>query len=199
MRNTTMSFVEVLKEECKSLSSKGLPVSLNDGIVEKYIDDCSQTYDLYRLRFMTSGVTSLDRHKIASILVLEAIANDLIKTDESIIPEGMISIGQEKVVIRCALYYIQREFNQLIEGHSFEKMDRFILPTAFSPQTKYIDTMCRIQLHSKKFYNKTEYLQIALMDLADRFFLLEYISILLFYGEKKADEVFEFLHSLHDH
>lgn len=193
MKKTTEQFWNALEREClKNYSAELLPLYLVKAEKEKYLQQCDDRYGEYKRKFMKPEVENLDRHKVAAIMVGEGIARNIICCDSSF--GNQIFIGQEKILLTCAFQYIIREFNSIIKNSGFERMKYFVLPEAFSCGTKYIDIMCRNLVYTKKtkvFADPEIALNIE-MELAEKFFLLEYIAISAVYKEK-AEEVYAFL------
>lgn len=73
-------------------------------------------------------------------------------------------------------------------------MKEFVLPNAFSCETKYIDIMCRNLMYTKEAGTLTdpEHALTVEMELAEKFFLLEYIAISSIYQDKAGD-IYHFL------
>lgn len=194
MRKTTEQFWNAIARACReSYSAEYLPLCLMKELKEKYLKQCDDQYNNYKAKFMKSEVENLDRHKVAAILVVEGIALNIIRCDK--IPADQIFIGQEKILLTCALRYLMRDFNNIISNSGFERMKQFVLPEAFSCETKYIDVMCRNLLYTQKAgtFTDPEFALNIEMELAEKFFLLEYISIGATY-RNKAGEVYSFLH-----
>ncbi len=193
MRKTTKQFWNAIaKEYRESYSAEHLPLYLMEQLKDDYFQRCDDKYNNYKEKFMKSEVKNLDRHKVAAILVVEGIALNLIRCDT--IPENQIFIGQEKILLRCAFRYIMREFNSIIRKSNLESMQNFVLPEAFSCETKYIDIMCRNLMYTKEsgILTDSKNALTVEMELAEKFFLLEYIAIRSIYRDK-AEDIYRFL------
>lgn len=201
MKPTAEQFWNSLEEECKRIDSQNLDIK--KAKKDDYVRRCEERYIQYRTRFMKDDVKTLDRHKVAAILAIEGVASELITCSN--VPNGEVFIGQEKIIFTNALRFILQEFNKIITQKGFSKMTQFLLPDAFSCDTAYIDILCRMQYHIKSWYtsssssdgkrgycNPDEAL-LWEMDLAEQFYLLEYISIDLFYGHEMAAEIYKSL------
>lgn len=73
-------------------------------------------------------------------------------------------------------------------------MQNFVLPEAFSCETKYIDIMCRNLMYTKEsgILTDSKNALTVEMELAEKFFLLEYIAIRSIYRDK-AEDIYRFL------
>lgn len=192
MRKTTEKFWNAIVREYRESYSTYQQLRLKKELKDKYLDQCDGQYNRYKAKFMKPEVENLDRHKVAAILVVEGIALNLICCDD--IPAGRIFIGQEKILLSCAFQYIRRDFNSIIRHSSFDPMKEFVLPNAFSCETKYIDIMCRNLMYTKEAGTLTdpEHALTVEMELAEKFFLLEYIAISSIYQDKAGD-IYHFL------
>lgn len=196
MRKTTEQFWDAIARGCReNYSTEYLPLYLMEDLKGKYFSQCDDQYNNYKTKFMKPEVKNLDRHKVAAILVVEGISLNIIHCDK--IPEEQVFIGQEKILLTYALRYIMRDFNNIISGSGFEHMKQFVLPEAFSCKTKYIDIMCRNLIYARKagMLANSEFSLNIEMELAEKFFLLEYIAINVAYQDK-AKDIYGFLHQL---
>lgn len=204
MRSTVEIFWDALERERARLNSSQLPLVLNEEMKENYINRCDTVYKTYKERFMQPSVRNLDRHKVAAILVVEGASLNLICLDKD--DGGKIFLGTERVLLTCALAYLLDQFNFLLDGGGvegaakadFPRMAEFRQPGAFACDTKYVDIMSRnlhYTLPHLKLFESESALDVHLnvvRELAEKFFLLEYISIAEFY-KSKAEKVYTFL------
>lgn len=196
MRKTTNQFWNAVAREYRAnKGAENLKLCLMEKLKDEYLRRCDERYRIYKEKFMKPGVKNLDRHKVASILAVEGIALNLIRCEQ--VPEDQIFIGQEKILLKCALQFIIREFNSIIRTSQFASMQKFVLPEAFSCDTQYIDIMCRNLMYIKesKLLDDPEHVLMVEMELAEKFFLLEYIAIRSSYRDK-AEDVYRFLHQV---
>lgn len=190
MKSTTLAFWELVNTQCMSLSSGEHAIYLDDSVKNQYIAACDDAYKLCKQRDMHSDVRNLDRHKVASILVTEGLNLEIIKRKDKKCAdtENEWFIASQKVLLICAISYLAQEVNALIRDAktTIKPMRRFILPKAFSCQTYYIDIMCRL------LRREMEAGRLSFLLLSNDFFLLEYIAIVSYYGDR-AEEVYEIL------
>lgn len=190
MKSTTMAFWKLISEWCNVLSEGENSLIIDSSVQKEYIAKCDEAYDYCKSHNMKKGVQHLDRHKIASILVLEGFKLDVVKRKDgkNADNEKQIFIGQEKVLFACAINYLAQQINLAIKKsqNDIKPMRNFPLPQAFSCNTGYDDITCRLLHYGKE--NGT----LSVLDLADKFFLLEYIAIISYYGDS-ATQVFSLL------
>ena len=184
MKATTNVFWNAVSRKCKELSTQDDVLLLDESLKDAYLESCDAAYKKCKEENMHEGVENLDRHKVVAILVIQGLALDIVKRKgiNDVDTEKDIFIGKEKALLICAISYIAQQINKAIdESHeAIDTMSRFILPKAFSCKTNYIDIMCRLLHYGKQGHTLT------ILDLADHFFLLEYIAISECYGDKAA-------------
>lgn len=190
MKSTTMEFWKLISAWCNQLSKGSNALIVNSALKGQYVARCDIAYKSCMEHNMKNGVHNLDRHKIAAILVIEALELDVIqrKDGKNVDNEKQIFIGQEKVLLACAINFLAHQINAEIKKQkvNLKVMNEFPLPKAFSCSTRYDDITCRLLHYGKE--NGT----LSLLDLADKFFLLEYIAISEYYKED-ASAVFSLL------
>lgn len=190
MKSTTKAFWSAVSQQCDQLSTKTDHIYMDLSLRDKYIAACDSAYQKCKDENMNKNVQNLDRHKVAAILVTQGLALDIVKRKDgnNVDTDETIFIGKEKAILSCAISYIAQQINIIIKnsGKTLDTISRFILPKAFSCQTDYIDIMCRL-LHYGKKENT-----LSVLDLADHFFLLEYIAISEYYQDK-AHEIYQLL------
>lgn len=190
MKSTTKAFWKLVSEWCAELSKGENALFLDGTTKNEYITNCDNAYDFCKTHNMKKGVRNLDRHKIASILVIEAIKLGIVKRKDGKNADNdrQIFIGVEKVLFACAINYLAQQVNLEIrkDKKDIPVMQNFPLPMALSCSTGYDDITCRLLHYGNE--NNT----LSILDLADKFFLLEYIAINTYYGTR-ADEVFSLL------
>lgn len=189
MRETTDRYWELASQQCNILSSNGTVLSMDDSVKNRYEEECSEIYNYCKRHIMKKDVENLDRHKVAAILVAKGLELDIVKWDTCAPPsDGMLFIGAEKLLLVCAVHYLAQQINELIKasGTSVQPMKIFILPKVFSCNFLYIDILSRL-LHTSK-----EEKTLSVLELADKFFLMEYIAILDYY-KANANIVFDIL------
>jgi len=190
MKTTTKAFWSAVSQQCGQLSTETDHIYIDASLKDGYIVACDVEYKKCKDENMNKSVQNLDRHKVAAILVIQGLTLDIVKRKDGneADTEEKIFIGKEKAILSCAISYLAQQINIIIRnsGRSFDLINRFILPTAFSCQTDYIDIMCRLLHYGKKQST------LSVLDLADHFFLLEYIAIAEYYREN-AHEVYALL------
>lgn len=177
MDNTVKSYFNVVKQYCDVLNSSGLNINFYETKEDDYIEMVNNKYKYYKNNYLKEDVEYLDRHKMAAILVVCGIKCKIIDSGETgkTIEEGKIDICTQKLLLLAAFDYLLEIINLKLESKeadSIEKINDISFPEAFTCSTPFIDILSRTLYYAEKNYVLNE------MELAEKFFLLEYISIL---------------------
>lgn len=182
MTKTIKSFWDLLEEYCTILNDKGFQIVLHKEKYEEYKKAVQSRYEKYKTDYMVvSKVENLDRHKTAAILVTQGLDQHIIGTSNKV-KDGQIDIGAQKVLLLCAFDYMLAMINYIIRerNSSLEPIKSFCYPQAWACKTNYIDIISRSLYYAQKDYKLND------MELAEKFFLLEYITVLKTCGENAA-------------
>ena len=118
MKSTTKAFWKLVSEWCAELSEGENALLLDGAKKNEYITNCDNAYDFCKTHNMKKGVRNLDRHKIASILVIEAIKLGIVKRKDGKNADNdrQIFIGVENVLFGCAINYLAQQVNLEIKS-----------------------------------------------------------------------------------
>ena len=129
-------------------------------------------YTSIKDRYMAPEVKELDRHKVAAVMIVSSIKANAITLDDKLSRKYKF-LGLEMIATEVAMAWmlsgLQRkiqdvELPDIIEGYS--------MPTAFACDTSYFDIFCR------NLYYAKENNVLNPLDIAEKLFLLEYITLL---------------------
>ncbi len=121
--------------------------------------------------YMDETVENLDRHKIAALIIISLLETNAISYEG--LNGDQIFIGSELLALKVGLAYMMGELNKKLAAKGIKHtIKKFYFPNAQSCPTSYIEIICR-----NLYYTKTDY-NFNPLDLADRLFLLEYITLL---------------------
>lgn len=130
-------------------------------------------YDVMN-RFMKEDTYALDSHKQAAILTICCLEANVIEhniTDD----KEQISIVPQMIAVNVALSYMKNCLNETLKEKGIDKkIDRYYLPIAFACDTPYQEVICRILYHEQ--HEKD--MSFNVLELSDRYFLVEYITLL---------------------
>ncbi len=188
MDNTIKSYFNVVEQYCEALNSSGLNIIFYSEKKDEYIKSVNDKYLDYKSKYLKDEVEYLDRHKMAAILVVCGIECKIIDSGEigKEIEDDKIDICIQKILLLAAFDYLLEIMNLKIEQQnddSIKKIDSISFPSAFTCPTPFIDILSRTLYYAEKNYKLNE------MELAEKLFLLEYISILKDYPNE-SDKYF---------
>lgn len=189
MKKSIDSYWKLVSAYCDVLKKSGCDVTFDTTKCELYKKTVEHHYKEYKEKYMdVAAVEHLDRHKIAAVFVASGLECDIIKQSDSV-KEGSIYIGAQKILLLAAFDYLLAKMNEILKkNNSFLKpMETMHFPNPWSCETNYVDVFSR-----SLYYEKRESGKVNIMELAEKFFLLEYISIQDCYKEN-AGNVFEAL------
>ncbi len=168
-----------IEEECDRWPS--LEIRTDIDAENAYADYFTKNYQIIQNNFMSSDTDSLDIHKQAAILVISVLEAQVIKQDSDC-NEDQIPIGPYVVALNVALSLLEHDIkDRLIETKYGDKQPSISMPIAFACDTPYFEIMCRMLYHEDPTQNKDtdwKLLRYNILEWADRFYLLEYITVL---------------------
>ncbi len=123
-------------------------------------------------RFMNESTEVLDSHKQAAILTISLLESEAISCR---CKENEINIAPYIIAIDLGLSYMNECLQSCLKKKNIAYKDiHYILPQAIACDTPYIEIMSRLL-----YYEQTEKdMSFNILELADRYFLLEYITLL---------------------
>lgn len=130
-----------------------------------------KTYNEIKEKYMQKNVKSLDRHKVAAIIIF-TILNENIITSKKELQNDTIFLGAEMISISIGLSYMQRALNDVLRKLDVPKtINGYHMPAAFACETSYFDIFAR-----NLYFSKRDYV-LNPLDIADKLFLLEYLTL----------------------
>lgn len=124
-------------------------------------------------RFMVEETTALDSHKQAALLTICCLESNII--EHPLDNDDEISIIPQIIAINAGLSFMLRCLNNLLEKKKIKKqIEQYYFPVAIACDTPYLEIMCRILYHEQHEQD----MDFNVLELADRFFLIEYINLL---------------------
>ena len=171
-----------LKEQTKFFEGKYEGISFVDTKKERFCEEYKNIYEEFKKNYM--GQTSseerneLDPHKQAAILVISSLKVGAVQHK---VNEGEISILPQLVAINVALSFMNDELNKRLEEKNIcVTIKQYKLPIAIACDTPYAEVMARI-LYREQYNDEIKDIVKAnfnLLELAENFYLLEYINLL---------------------
>lgn len=133
---------------------------------EKFI----RSYNEIIKKFMEPSVKTLDRHKVAALIMVSILEADAISYEN--LDDDCVFIGAELLALKVGLAYMVEKLNEKLASRGIsQKIEEFEFPDAQSCATPYMEIICRNLYYAKEYYILNP------LDLADRLFLIEYIAL----------------------
>lgn len=159
-----------------SLVRKSASVCQNEELVvfhdrsKEFTSSYVEQYKNILENYMKHKKESLDRHKVAAIVIIAVIKAKVLTPQKS----SDKFTGNYALAVDAALNYMLDEVNEILKQEDQQQLEGYVFPTATTCNTEYY----------KIFYRNLYYIdtnpdwRLNPLDIADRLFLLEYITLL---------------------
>lgn len=138
-----------------------------------FINIFTEKYEEIMHRFMKSETNALDSHKQAALLTISCLEANVIEHDLK--NQNQISIIPQIIALNVGLSYMKNCLNDILKEKKIGKsIEKYYLPVAIACNTPYEEIICRILYHEQ---NEPD-MSFNVLELADKFFLIEYINLL---------------------
>lgn len=146
-------------------------ILLDENAREEYAETLRDKYKLM-MKFMKPSVSSLDRHKVASIIIASIIETDAVTYNKTI-PEDSSFFAKYMIAVSVGLSYMLERLNVRLNGKGIKEIERYWFPEAFSCATPYFD------IFSRNLYLTHEHTdwKINLLDMPEILFFIEYFTL----------------------
>lgn len=146
---------------------------------EKFIEAFAEHYEFIMDNFMTTETKALDTHKQVAIMLVSAWEANAI--EQVSCEEGQIPLGCQAVLLDVAFSYLEQSINKKLEDIKVRPI-KLRLPKALACDTSYFNILRRMLYYELVLEgeqnNKGYCMAYNILDWSDRFFLLEYITLL---------------------
>lgn len=149
-----------LKVEDKRKAKK----SFEDEFLRLYKKICSE--------YMLEDTEALDRHKVAAISMISIIKCNMLK-GENADSHNKKFMGNYILATDCGFAYMLKELNKKLQDLGQKKIEKIFFPEAMACETNYY----RIFYRNLYFANNEEAWGLNPLDIAERLFLLEYMTL----------------------
>ena len=126
-----------------------------------------------RTKYMKDDKKDLDRHKIASIIIVSAIKAKVIRYEGKLKEADEEFFGQYLIAVSAGISYLQDRLNDKLIDKGQRTIDKIYMPEALSCDTPYFEIMCRNLYYAENH----EGWGINPLEIAEKFFLLEYFTL----------------------
>lgn len=178
MTKTKEQIWNMFEEVCQDMKKDDIRIFFQKEKQQVFYDEFQKLYDdiLNNCMAVKQGVSTLDRHKVTAIITISGINSDFVTMEG--LKENEIFLGKEIISLSVALSFMQAALNIELQKVGVDKIiKKFVFPKALTCNTEYFDIMVRNLYYSQKYW------QMNPLELAEKFFLLEYITL----KENKVD------------
>lgn len=160
-----------------SLVRKSVSVYQNEKLVvfqdrsKEFTSSYVEQYKNILENYMKNKEESLDRHKVAAIVIIAVIKAKVLASQKS----NDKFTGNYALAVDVALNYMLDEVNEILKKQkSQQQLEGYVFPTATTCNTEYY----KIFYRNLYYINTNPDWRLNPLDIADRLFLLEYITLL---------------------
>lgn len=181
MTATIKAAWNAIESECRRFQEKDCAIKFNEEGYHDFEELFNRHYNDIMTRFMRE-TTELDSHKQAAIITISCLEAKVIKlevksdkpSEGSHLQENEIFIAPQLIAVNVGLSYMNDRLNEILEKKHLEPVDHYFLPIAFACDTPYIEIICRLLYYEQH----EDDMSFNVLELADKYFLLEYISLI---------------------
>lgn len=167
MRETKQLIWELVKVNANTLVAEDKNIKLT-GTYEIFSKQFDELYAFIKETYMKTDTETLDRHKVASIIIISIIKSDVVKYEN--LCEEDIFLGNQMIALNIGLSFMLNQLNNILNKYN-KKIDDYFFPEPFSCDTDYFDVMVR------NLYFATYDYVLNPLELSEKLFLFEYITL----------------------
>lgn len=172
MTKTKEQIWSMFAEVCNDMRKDDNRIQFHPEQKSLFFKSFQELYDyiLNNCMAVEKGIKALDRHKVTAIITISGIESNFVSIDK--VPSGETFLGKEIVSLSVALSFIQATLNTQLKRVGVDKeIEKFIFPKAWTCNTDYFDIMVRNLYYSQQHWKMNP------LELAEKFFLIEYITL----------------------
>lgn len=136
----------------------------------KYSEALREKYK-FMMQFMKPSVSSLDRHKVASIIIASVIETDAVVYNKDV-PKNNSFFGKYMIAVSVGLSYMLELLNIRLSKKEIE-VKQYLFPEAFSCTTPYFEIFSRNLFLT---HERTNW-KLNLLDMSELLFFIEYMTL----------------------
>ena len=157
----------VMKMNDKSIELQGLQKKK-----KTFETEFMNLYEKINEKYMLEDTESLDRHKVAAIIMISIIKSEIlsVRDKES---QNKTFLGNYILATDCGFSYMLKELNIKLGELEQKEIKKFFFPEAMACETNYY----RIFYRNLYFADSDEDWGLNPLDIAERLFLLEYVTL----------------------
>ncbi|MCM1254462.1 MAG: hypothetical protein NC321_16725 [Clostridium sp.] len=172
MTKTKEQIWGMFSQVCKDMQDNDERICFHPEQKQVFFDGFQNLYDyiLNNCMAVNQGITTLDRHKVTAIITICGIESDFVSMEK--VSSGETFLGKEIISLSVALSFMQSTLNAQLKKAGVEKeVEEYTFPRAWTCNTDYFDIMVRNLYYSQRYWKMNP------LELAEKFFLLEYITL----------------------
>lgn len=162
---------------CKQLKEK-TGVLFRTEAYSEFETQFNYHYGIFMREFMTKETEELDEHKQAAVIVISAIKSNAIQQS---VRDNEVALAPYAIALKVGLSFLLDRINERLIAVGKKEIEEFQLPCPIACDTPYFESICRMLYYEDSSDGKSGIsypMSLNMVELADRFFLLEYILLL---------------------
>lgn len=163
---------ELLENTLEQVNEQVSGVVINNNSYKDFNVCFRRIYNEIKEHYMESSTKNLDRHKVASIIMISILESKAIIYQGDIEP-GKTFFGQYLVAASVGITYMQNELNVMLSEKGQKTITKLWFPDPLVCDTPYFEIFCR----NLYFANCNNDWGLNPLDIAEKLFLLEYITL----------------------
>ena len=173
MSRTIDAVWDALQKDTEKWQEFDSDIQFDQNKKEAFRETFIQLYNDIKTKYMKKKVWALDRHKVASIMIVSAIENQIVTYDEAKLKPNQKFVGCEMITAEVALFWMLQQFNMKLEEEDYTPITQYKMPEAYACKTSYFEIFYR-----NLYYGHSDGYKLNPLDIAEKFFLIEYITMI---------------------
>lgn len=162
---------DIASQGARMMENECSEVMYNRKSKEHFEELFESLYTYIASEYMQCPDEPLDRHKVAAITMISIIKADVVTGDQK--GDGNIFFGNYTLATDSGLQYMLTELNKRLIEKEMGQVEGYCFPVAMACETDYY----RIFYRNLYFANNNERWNLNPLDIAERLFLLEYMTL----------------------
>lgn len=172
MKQTIEKSWDLLGKTVQMMQSKIADIEFDDKAKSTYDANFRRLYELIQKEYMKNDVKNLDRHKVASIIIISILKSNAIVYKKEIRDDKRF-FGEYLIAVSVGIAYMQDRLNSKLIDKGQNTITKIWLPDAISCDTPYFEILCRNLYYSE---NSSEW-GLNPLELSEKLFILEYVTL----------------------
>lgn len=173
MKPLTNEIWDIVKIGADAMCAEDSKIRFKESQKHVFENSCKKIYDDI-LEYMEDKKNPLDRHKMTAIFIISVIKAEVLETTNK--DEDAVFVGNYVLASEVGFSYMRKALNEKLEEKlegKTEPIQEFYFPQANSCSTDYF----RIFYRNLYFANTNSEWNLNPLDIAERLFLIEYLTL----------------------